>query len=194
MTGPDEADKWWTDGLEPGTYKLRVHADKPYEQEIDLRKGERMIVELVDGTGGGIAFRRALYSDQREFAGKRAIQETGAWRLSVLADQRRRQGEDEQLHLFATLERKPDEPATERLRQVEPGRPWFRIWTPRTSSIRRPRSRSDGASGSSSPVRPGNSTSLAGSTPRPEVASPGRSSGPGGATPSPGASGTAISR
>ena len=36
-------------------------------------------------------------------------------------------GADEQLNLFATLERKPDEPGTERLRQVEPRRPWFRI-------------------------------------------------------------------
>ena len=127
VTGPGEADKWWTDGLEPGTYKLRVHADKPYEQEIDLRKGERMLVELVDGTGGGIAFRRALYGDQREFDGKRAIQDSGSWRLAVLADQRRSEGQDEQLHLFATLERKPGEPGAERLRQVEPGRPWFRV-------------------------------------------------------------------
>src|SRR5262249_34269547 len=41
VTGPGEDDKWWTRGLEPGVYKLRVHADKPYEQQIDLRKGER---------------------------------------------------------------------------------------------------------------------------------------------------------
>jgi hypothetical protein len=127
VTGPGDADKWWTGGLEPGTYKLRVHADKPYEQEVDLRKGERMIVELVDGESGGIAFRRALYSDRREFDGKRAIQEAGPWRLAALADQRRTQGDDKQLRLFATLERRPGEPGAERLRQVEPQRPWFRL-------------------------------------------------------------------
>jgi hypothetical protein len=127
VTAPGEDDRWWTSGLEPGTYKLRIHADKPYEQEIDLRPGERMIIELVDGTGGGIAFRRALYSDQGGFAGKGMRKEAGPWRLAVLADQRRRQGEDEQLRLFAALERRPGEPGTERLRQVEPQRPWFRL-------------------------------------------------------------------
>jgi hypothetical protein len=127
VTGPGDADKWWTDGLEHGTYKLRVHADKPYEQEVDLRRGERMIVELVDGENGGIAFRRALYSDRRQFDGKRAPHDAGPWRLAVLADQRRTQGDDAQLRLFATLERRPGEPGAERLRQVEPRRPWFRL-------------------------------------------------------------------
>jgi len=125
-TGPGDADKWWTSGLEPGTYKLRVHADKPYEQEIDLKKGDRIVIQLVEGPGGGIAFQRALYSDQVEF-GKRVPQETEAWRLAVLANQRRRQGEDERLQLFATLERKPGEPGPERLQQVKPRRAWFRL-------------------------------------------------------------------
>jgi len=129
VAGQRDADKWWTSGLEPGVYKLRVHADKTYEQEIDLHKGDRIIVELVEGPGGGIAFRRALYSDHLE-SGKHAIQEqTEAWRLAVLADQRRRQGQDEQLRLFATLEQKPGKLGTEpkRIQQVKPARVWFRV-------------------------------------------------------------------
>src|SRR5204863_4197412 len=36
VTDPNEDLRWWTKGLEPGTYKLRVLADKTYSGEVDL--------------------------------------------------------------------------------------------------------------------------------------------------------------
>jgi hypothetical protein len=127
VAGPGDDDRWWSAGLEPMTYKLRIHADKPYEHEIDLKKGERAIIRLVDVPEGGIAFQRAMYSDDdRRFPG-RVQTESAAWRLAVLANQRRRQGDDERLQIFAALEKRPDEPGPERLQQINPGMAWFRL-------------------------------------------------------------------
>ena len=55
-----EADVWWPRGLQPGTYTLRVRADRTYRQDIDLNPGDRVILQLVEGRGGGIAFARVL--------------------------------------------------------------------------------------------------------------------------------------
>src|SRR5262249_48824416 len=82
VTGPGDADKWWTSGMEPGIYKLRVHADKPYEQEVDLKKGDRIIIRLIDNTDGGIGFQRVLYSDNEEFM-RRVSVDGGGWRIAV---------------------------------------------------------------------------------------------------------------
>jgi serine/threonine protein kinase len=55
-----ESDVWWPTGLEPGPYVLRILADRAYQQEIQLNRGERVIVYLVEGPDGGIAFTRLL--------------------------------------------------------------------------------------------------------------------------------------
>jgi hypothetical protein len=55
-----EADVWWPRGLEPDTYTLRVEADRTYQQNINLNSGDRVILQLVEGRGGGIAFARVL--------------------------------------------------------------------------------------------------------------------------------------
>ena len=86
-------------GLDAGIYTLRVLADRPYEQEIDLKSGDRLIVDLVDDGNGGIAFRRALYGDDDDFQGAENRQQGGDWRLTVLGDQKtgrqdRRSGAD----------------------------------------------------------------------------------------------------
>ena len=126
VTGPGDADRWWTRGLRPRIYKLRVHAEKSYEQDIDLKEGDRIVVELVDGPGGGISFQRALYSDGEDFQG-RLKAEQGGWRLAVRANRQVRQGPDERLRMLAALERKPDKGGTERLQQVRPRLAWFRL-------------------------------------------------------------------
>ncbi len=96
VSNPDEADRWWTSGLEPGTYKLRVRADRTYEQEIDLARGDRLIVRLVEGPDGGLVFERALSSDDIR---ENVHQDRGGWRLSVLADR----CQDEQGKAFQML-------------------------------------------------------------------------------------------
>jgi hypothetical protein len=126
VTGPGDADRWWTRGLAPRIYRLRVHAGRSYEQDIDLREGDRMVVELVDGPEGGIAFQRALYSDGEDFQ-DRIKAEQGGWRLAIRANRRLRQGGEERLQMLAALERKPDRGGTERLQQVRPRLAWFRL-------------------------------------------------------------------
>jgi hypothetical protein len=126
VTGPGDADRWWTRGLRPGIYTLRVHAGQSYDQEIDLKEGDRIVVELVDGPGGGIAFRRALYSDSEQFQG-RPKAEQGGWRLAVRANRRLRQGQDERLQVLAALERMTEKAGPERLQQVRPRLAWFRL-------------------------------------------------------------------
>jgi hypothetical protein len=127
VTEPGELDRWWIKGLDKGTYKLRIHADRRYEKEIDLNKGDRIVAKLIDGDDGGIDFLAALYSDRPEFV-RKAQEDAKLWRLSVLSDQRRRVEDAEQLHLFTTLERKnPEHGGVERLRQLKPDRVWFRL-------------------------------------------------------------------
>ena len=103
VTGPGEEDKWWAAGLAPGIYKLRILADKRYEQEIDLKRGERLVVKLVDANGL-IGFERALYSDD---FGTRVEEEREGWRLAGLSAVVRRQGDLDRVQVLASLEEKP---------------------------------------------------------------------------------------
>jgi hypothetical protein len=64
VTAPGEQEKWWPRGLEPGIHKLQVQADKTYEQEIDLKRGERFVVRLVESDDGGIDFVRVIGNHQ----------------------------------------------------------------------------------------------------------------------------------
>jgi hypothetical protein len=125
VTGPSDADKW-SIGLKPGSYTLRVLADQPYDQEIDLKKGDRLVVNLVDTPGKGIGFQRALYSDAEDFA-RDSKQEQGGWRLAVLANKLARQAQSEELQLAASLERLPVEQGSDRIQQVYPRLAWFQL-------------------------------------------------------------------
>src|SRR5262249_130157 len=53
VTGPGELEKW-SQPLPPEIYTLRVHANTTYDHEIDLTKGDRIIVNLVDDANRGI--------------------------------------------------------------------------------------------------------------------------------------------
>ena len=121
VTNPDEADRWWTSGLEPSTYKLRVRADRIYEQEIDLARGDRLIVRLVEGPDGGLVFERALYSDEIR---ENVHQDRAGWRLSVLANR----CQDEQGKAFQMLTAlEALETRSHRLRHVKPRLTWFEL-------------------------------------------------------------------
>ena len=58
-----------------------------YDQEVDLKAGDRLMVDLVDDGSGGIAFRRAIYGDDEEFQGAEKKQ-GGDWRLTVIGNQK----------------------------------------------------------------------------------------------------------
>ena len=97
VTGPGDEDKWYWDGLEPGIYKLRVLADRKYEQDVELGKGDRLLVKLVDA-GGAIGFEKGLYSDD---FGSRAETEAAGWRLAGLASLTDRQEDRDRLQVLA---------------------------------------------------------------------------------------------
>jgi hypothetical protein len=123
VTNPNEDLRWWSQGLTAGTYKLRVVADKTYGTEVDILKGDRLVVQLVEGPDGGIAFERALYGDDDRFHDA-VKQERGDWRLTVLSNQQVRRNQVDGLRQFVALESKS---RIAPLRQVKPGLVWFRL-------------------------------------------------------------------
>ena len=125
VTAPNEEERWCR-GLKAGVYKLRVHLGSTLEQDVDLREGDRIIVELVEDKAGSIVFRRGLYTDSNEFAGRsRAV--TEAWRLTPLANQVRSDGGHDRLQIVTALERKPEEVVAGEIQQVKPRMAWFRL-------------------------------------------------------------------
>jgi hypothetical protein len=76
----------WGPGLGAGFYTVRVLADRPFDQKVNLLSGDRLIVELIDDREAGIGFRRALYGDEGRFLG--APQAGKDWRLTILGNQR----------------------------------------------------------------------------------------------------------
>jgi hypothetical protein len=121
----------WSRALPPSIYTLRVEADKPYEREIDLREGDRIIVNLVEGPDREIAFQRALYADSPEFPNPQR-NEAGDWKLAVLANKGQHRAEAVHLQIVSSLERTDLDPATpardlHRIEQIRPGFAWFRL-------------------------------------------------------------------
>jgi hypothetical protein len=125
VTNPaEEEDRWWLDGLDPARYKLRVIVGKPYQDEINLEKGDRLIVQLVADNNGGIQFERSLYG--ADFADSE-FKETAQWRLTVLADNLIPAGGVNRLSLLTALESKI---AQRPLAQLNPRMAWFSLSGP----------------------------------------------------------------
>ena len=120
---PGAQDEWSVDA-DPAIYKLRVVADRTYETDIDLRKGDRLLVRLV-GDGNTIRFKRILYSDDFR---TRVEQEQAGWRFSNLVSSIDKQGDTGRLTLFSSLEKKPNDGEAEAaLHQIYPGLAWFKL-------------------------------------------------------------------
>lgn len=120
--------RWWTAGLGPGFYTLRVVANRPFEQRINLQRSDRLIVDLVDDGIGGIGFRRALDSDLEEF--QDAVKPPPApgtpapWRVAVLS-QLQSSARPKGLRLLTAIESTAT--AAPILEQVRPGWVDFRL-------------------------------------------------------------------
>ena len=121
VAAPGEIDPWWPGGLAAGLYTLRVRADQEYKQEIELAAGDRLIVRLVEGSKGGLAFERSLYSDDLPNAVR---QDGGNWRLSILSDISDDDG-GKGFRRLASLESLAVQ--SPRISQVRPRFAWFEI-------------------------------------------------------------------
>ncbi len=115
--------RWWSAGLAPGYYTLRVLAGRPNEQDVNLQAGDRLIVDLVEGNSGGIAFRRALYGEEDAFRdGERS--KGGPWQLTILGNQKTGD-KTAGLGLMAAVESTTTAGST--LEQLKPGWVDFRV-------------------------------------------------------------------
>ena len=124
VTSPDQVTSWWAKGFGPGAYTLKVQANQLYSKEIDLEKGERLIIRLVS-TGGGIGFERGSYSNPDTFPLRKETGNAGGWRFSVARYRFEEREPVGSLQLFTVLE--PANGGMPRLRQVYPGFVWFEI-------------------------------------------------------------------
>lgn len=122
VTSPNEDVRWANEGLKPGSYTLKVQADRLYERGVDLEQGDRLIVRLIDD-GGGIGFERALYSD--DFPLRKDSGAAGGWRYSAARTRYLEQDPTGPLQLFTILE--PTAGDTARLRQARPRFAWFEL-------------------------------------------------------------------
>jgi hypothetical protein len=116
-----ETEKWWLAGLDPATYRIRVLADQSYRKEINLEKGERLIVQLAVGPGEEIEFDRALYGE--DFKGREnPSEDTPGWRLTALANRQFRSGGVDRLAMLIAVEAKA---RLKPLAQLNPQLVWF---------------------------------------------------------------------
>ena len=118
-------DDQWSIGMEPRIYKLRVVADRTYERDVDLKKGDRLLVKLVPA-GSGIGFERVLYSDDFR---TRVEEDLPEWRLAGLASPLERQGNINRFQALSSLEKKPTQntlrPPYSTCRPDGPGSSWM---------------------------------------------------------------------
>jgi hypothetical protein len=122
---PLEMDKW-SEPLPPAVYTLRVYGDKTYDQEIDLKKGDWLTVDLVEGSARSIEFQRALYGDQEDYQHKEK-RDTGNWRLAELANKLERTAQADRVQIVTALERKPLQPTPDQIKQIRPQFAWFHL-------------------------------------------------------------------
>jgi hypothetical protein len=125
VTDPQALEQW-SRGLKPGFYKLRVNVGEFVEKDIELGSGDRIIVELVENQAGAVSFRRCLYSSSIEHKDRPSI-DPADWRLTSLANQVRRQGDNDALRIVAALEAKPQVGEDQQVRQITPSLAWFRL-------------------------------------------------------------------
>ncbi|MGE3809515.1 MAG: hypothetical protein AB7K24_33035, partial [Gemmataceae bacterium] len=76
--------QWFTPGLDPAIYKVRVLTDRRLGKEVFLGRGDLLLVDLIKGPQG-LEFERSLYG-LTDYPGKPAEEQEG-WRFSVLQNQ-----------------------------------------------------------------------------------------------------------
>lgn len=97
----EQKDQWIA--LEPGSYVLKVQANRVHRQYLTLRNGDYMIVAIKEDAGTeGLHFERALVAEDNRM---RPNAESGGWQLTVLQNQIKL---DHSLEMLVTLENRAD--------------------------------------------------------------------------------------
>ena len=117
--GTDSADNWTSGRLEPGAYQMRVAGVKDFAQRVELRPGDRLLLELAED-GGTLTAMRHWWTDTA--AGTKSGKPSDAWRLNLLQNR----STDGRLRLFAAIEERP---APAKVLQVSRlGDVWFEVF------------------------------------------------------------------
>jgi hypothetical protein len=121
----NEPNDWLTLDSPTDTYRIQVQTDRVNECSVVVKRGERLVVNLVSKPGQpGIAFERALFSDDfNTEKSSKLRKDAGNWRLAFLEN--KAQIGTNRLQLFATLEPKTTE--TDYLSQRKPYFTWFSL-------------------------------------------------------------------
>jgi hypothetical protein len=134
VTGPSQADRWWTRGLPAGDYTIRLMANRVVNQSVHLEEGDRLVARVTLRADRTLEFERVVYGDEARHPAE-PIGEGGGWQLSVLANQLRADSSGPALDLAISLEELPGSSRTSELLPLpalagplsleKPGFAWF---------------------------------------------------------------------
>ena len=113
--------QWYPGGLDAGVYELLLRGVVGPKSNVLLGGGDLLLVELTS-TGGGLAFRRALFSDQPVFA-KRPTAKSAGWRATLLQNEL---FGDQSIQMLLTLEAFPTG-SPNAIGQVRPRQVWMEV-------------------------------------------------------------------
>lgn len=115
--------QWLPGGLDPSTYRLRVHADRRLSTDISIQRGDLLLVDLVPAARG-FRFERSLFS--RSAYPWKPAQDHSGWRLALLQNQVSKAGE---LQMLTTLEKRFDR-REDTLQMLKPRLTWIEVQPP----------------------------------------------------------------
>ena len=123
----NDPNDWLPLDSQTAAYTIMVHTDKRNVCAVEVKRGERLVVDLVSKPGQqGIAFERALFSDDPRYKSEtfsKLRKDAGNWRLAFLEN--KAELGTNRLQLFATLE--PRKSETAYLSQRKPYFTWFSL-------------------------------------------------------------------
>lgn len=111
---------WYTPGLRPGGYRLRIYTDRRIEKDVQINSGDMLLVDVTDGPNG-VEFVRGLYT--RTDGATTTRQEQSGWRGDVIQDQ---QLAEQALQMLVALQKTPDKSETV-LEMLKPRDAWIEL-------------------------------------------------------------------
>jgi Mg-chelatase subunit ChlD len=122
--------------LDPDIYRIRVPSLRSLKQQIDIRPGDALLLDLVSGLGGRPEFRRGTYAESDYMTREHSqiwTKNQKDWLLAVLQNYQL-QHESNKLQLMATLEKTERTYKTlspDLIRVIHPDWVWFDVSAPK---------------------------------------------------------------